>query len=85
MDKPLLSLAESKALRGIAILGIILHNYCHFLGFAVQENEYTFTLAKPMQLLDRIMTLNPDLLVHVLSFFVHSGVPVFLFLPVFAL
>ena len=25
----------------IAILGIILHNYCHFLGFAVKENEYT--------------------------------------------
>ena len=85
MDKPLLSLAESKALRGIAILGIILHNYCHFLGFAVKENEYTFTLAKPMQLLDRIMTLNHDLLVHVLSFFGHYGVPVFLFISGFGL
>ena len=42
MKKELLSMAESKALRGIAILGIILHNYCHFLGFAVKENEYTF-------------------------------------------
>ena len=85
MNKPLLSLAESKALRGIAILGIILHNYCHFLGFAVKENEYTFTLAKPMQLLDRIMTLNHDLLVHVLSFFGHYGVPVFLFISGFGL
>ena len=49
MRKELLSLAESNALRGIAILGIMLHNYCHFLGFAVKENEYTFTLAKPVE------------------------------------
>ena len=85
MTKPLLSLAESKALRGIAILGIILHNYCHFLGFAVKENEYTFTAAKPMQLLDRITSLNPDLFIHVMSFFGHYGVPVFLFISGFGL
>ena len=38
----LLAMSESAALRGIAILGIMLHNYCHWLGFAVKENEYTF-------------------------------------------
>ncbi len=38
-----LSLQQTQALRGLAILGIILHNYCHFLKFAVKENEYTFT------------------------------------------
>lgn len=85
MDKSLLSLSESKALRGIAILGIILHNYCHFLGFAVKENEYTFTAAKPVQLLDRIMSLNHDLFVHVMSFFGHYGVPVFLFISGYGL
>jgi len=85
MKKELLSLTESKALRGIAILGIILHNYCHFLGFAVKENEYTFTLAKPMQLLDRLMELNHDLFVHLFSFFGHYGVPVFLFVSGFGL
>ena len=53
-------MAESKALRGIAILGIILHNYCHFLGFAVKENEYTFNGDKPRQLLERICSLNHD-------------------------
>ena len=85
MKKELLSLAESKALRGIAILGIILHNYCHFLGFAVKENEYTFTASKPMMLLDRIMDLNQHLFVHILSFFGHYGVPVFLFISGFGL
>ena len=77
MRKELLSLAESNALRGIAILGIMLHNYCHFLGFAVKENEYTFTLAKPMQLLDRLTAIDHHLFVHIMSFFGHYGVTVF--------
>lgn len=85
MKKELLSLDGSKALRGIAILGIILHNYCHFLGFAVKENEYTFTAAKPAMLWDRIMVLDHNLFIHVLSFFGHYGVPVFLFISGFGL
>lgn len=78
-------MAESKALRGIAILGIILHNYCHFLRFAVKENEYTFNGDKPRQLLERICSLNHDLFVHLFSFFGHYGVPVFLFVSGFGL
>ena len=85
MNKQLLSLAESKALRGIAILGIMLHNYCHFLRFAVKENEYTFNPGKPMQLLDRLMEPDQYLFVHILSFFGHYGVPVFLFISGFGL
>ncbi len=85
MNKQLLSLTESKALRGIAILGIILHNYCHFLRFAVKENEYTFDAAKPMQLFERLCSLNNDLFVHLFSFFGHYGVPVFLFISGFGL
>ncbi len=85
MSKDLLSLAESKALRGIAILGIMLHNYCHFLGFAVKENEYTFNPDKPRQLLDKLAAIDSNLFVHLLSFFGHYGVPVFLFISGFGL
>ncbi len=85
MNKQLLSITESKALRGIAILGIILHNYCHFLGWAVKENEYTFNVDKPMQLADRLLSLNHDLFVHIFSFFGHYGVPLFLFISGFGL
>lgn len=85
MNKELLTIAQSKALRGIAILGIMLHNYCHFLGFAVKENEYTFTGAKPRDFFDRLFTLNGDLFVHFFSFFGHYGVPVFLFISGFGL
>ena len=41
-DRGLLSRSECHALRGLAILGIFLHNYCHWLGPAVKENEYQF-------------------------------------------
>ena len=85
MNKELLGIAESKALRGIAILGIILHNYCHFLGFAVKENEYTFTASKPEQFFERLSGLDPNLFVHFFSFFGHYGVPIFLFISGFGL
>ena len=36
---------QCTALRGIAILGIVLHNWTHWLPMAVKENEYTFSAA----------------------------------------
>ena len=81
----LLSRTETAALRGIAILGIILHNYCHFLGFAVKENEYKFDAARPMQFLDRLLALDSDLFIHFFSFFGHYGVPIFLFVSGYGL
>ena len=41
-DSDLLTRAECNALRGIAILGIFLHNYCHWLNPVVKENEYQY-------------------------------------------
>ena len=41
-DSQLLNRAECDVLRGIAILGIVLHNYTHWLRPMVKENEYTF-------------------------------------------
>jgi len=72
-------------LRGIAILGIILHNYCHFLSFAVKENEYTFDADRPVQFWDKLMALDPDLFIHLFSFLGHYGVPVFLFVSGYGL
>lgn len=85
MNNELISPARSKALRGVAILGIILHNYCHFLGFAVKENEYTFNPDKPRMLLERLSCNADYLFVHIMSFFGHYGVPVFLFVSGFGL
>ena len=81
----LLSRTESSALRGIAILGIILHNYCHFLGFAVKENEYKFDAGRPLQFLDKLFSLDSDLFIHFFSFLGHYGVPIFLFISGYGL
>ena len=84
-NRELLSRTESAALRGIAILGIILHNYCHFLGFAVKENEYKFDPARPMQFFDKLFSFDSDLFIHFFSFLGHYGVPVFLFISGYGL
>ena len=80
MKQELLSRAECTAMRGIAILAIVLHNYCHFIGRIVKENEYQFFASNNDRLWNAIT--NPDELlpVHLLSYFGHYGVPVFLFL-----
>ena len=83
--KELLTRKECTAMRGIAILAIVLHNYCHFIGKIVQENEYQFFASNNDRLWQVIS--NPDSLlpVHLLSYFGHYGVPVFLFLSGFGL
>lgn len=85
MRKELLSRMECSALRGIAIAGIFLHNYCHWVGQIVQENEYTFDMDNCNHFFSVIK--HPDALfpAHLLSFFGHYGVPVFLFLSAYGL
>ena len=83
--KEILTRRECSAMRGIAILAIMLHNYCHFIGKIVKENEYLY-LESNNNRLWHVLT-NPDELlpVHLLSYFGHYGVPVFLFLSGFGL
>lgn len=72
-------------MKGIAILGIMLHNYCHWLKDIARENEYTWLSWKCDRLWE-VMTQPDSLLpIHLLSFFGHYGVPVFLFLSGFGM
>lgn len=82
---PLLNRTECAALRGIAIIGIFLHNYCHWLGGIVRENEYQYHQRNVDGL--QYALSHPDLYlpVHLLSFFGHYGVPLFLFLSAYGL
>lgn len=81
----LLSRAECSALRGLAIIAIVMHNYSHWLRHIVQENEYQY-FQHNVDWLSRVL-VHPDglLPVHILSFFGHYGVPVFLFLSAYGL
>ena len=42
MNSAILSRPACNALRGLAIIGIFMHNYCHWLGPIVKENEYQY-------------------------------------------
>lgn len=85
MNSELLSRTECTALRGLAIIGIFLHNYCHWLGPVIKENEYQF-FGKNAEAMGRAIHNFDELWVmHVLSFFGHYGVPIFLFLSAYGL
>ena len=81
----LLTRAECSALRGIAIIGIFLHNFCHWLRPVVKENEYLFNIKNCNRMWYELT--HPDCLlpVHIVSFLGHYGVPLFLFLSAYGL
>jgi acyltransferase len=72
-------------MRGLAIIGIFLHNYCHWLGPMVKENEYTFNAENVTRMNHALVHPDNQLPLHLLSFFGHYGVPVFLFLSGYGL
>ena len=85
MNQSILSRNACNALRGLAIIGIFLHNYCHWLGPIVKENEYQFFLRNADWLTQVLANPDINLPIHLLSFFGHYGVPVFLFLSAYGL
>ena len=77
---------ECNALRGLAIIGIFLHNYCHWLRPVVKENEYQYFQRNVDGLYQVLQgSWNELFFFHILSFFGHYGVPVFLFLSAYGL
>ena len=76
---------HSGAIRGLAILAIFLHNYSHVLKGIVLENEYSFVIKRPYQLLHQLLHPTLELPIHLVSFFGHYGVPLFLFLSAYGL
>ena len=85
MNKQILTRNECNALRGLAIIGIFLHNYCHWLGPIVKENEYQYFQKNVDALNVALSQLDHHLFMHLVSFFGHYGVPIFLFLSAYGL
>ncbi|MBQ6200005.1 MAG: acyltransferase [Prevotella sp.] len=72
-------------MRGIAILAIMLHNYCHYVKGIAKENEYQFLTKRCDRLWEALTSPDEYLPMDFLSFFGHYGVPVFLFLSGYGL
>ena len=85
-DEEKLTRTECNALRGLAIIGIFLHNYCPWLQPVVKENEYQYFQNNVNDLYQVLQgSWNELFFFHILSFFGHYGVPVFLFLSAYGL
>ena len=74
---------ECSTLRCIAIVSIMLHNFCHWLPGAVPENEFSFSLEHYESFWESVVSI--DFLIQFFSFFGHLGVPVFVFLTGYGL
>ena len=85
MRTEFLTRAECNALRGVAIIGIFLHNFCHWLPGIIRENEYLFNADNVSALRGVMASPDWNLPLHLLSFFGHYGVPMFLFLSAYGL
>lgn len=76
---------DSSFLKGMAILMIAIHNFCHWLPMAVIENEYTFQLDRIWKYMRYLENGGPHLVLNFISHFGHYGVPLFLFLSGYGL
>jgi peptidoglycan/LPS O-acetylase OafA/YrhL len=85
MKNDCLTRSECAALRGMAIMAIMLHNYCHWFSFAIKENEYTYHSYYNYFLWNHVFNLNKNVIFDLFSFFGHYGVPVFLFISGYGL
>lgn len=87
--KDLLSKTQCNALRGVAILSIIIHNFCHWLNpkVVILENEYNFNYPFSRRMWEYLTGGNIDMYfpVQFFSFFGHYGVAIFMFLSGFGL
>ncbi|MCM1108742.1 MAG: acyltransferase family protein [Clostridium sp.] len=80
-----LSRRDTSILKGLAILGIILHNFTHWLPYTVKESEYTYSFKWAYYMWDHIRTLYHTLPLDLFSYFGHYGVVVFVFLSGYGL
>lgn len=81
----LLGEAEATALRGLAILIIVLHNFLHVLPQSPGENEMDFDAVRVVAALDGIRTDAAAVPRQLSAYLGHYGVQVFIFLSAFGL
>jgi peptidoglycan/LPS O-acetylase OafA/YrhL len=82
-EKPELDARDCLVLRGLAILAISFHNYCHLLS-RVRENEFDFSPQRFLSYLDALH--EPSRIFQAsFSFLGHYGVQIFVFLSAYGL
>lgn len=73
---------ECNILKGWAIIAIAIHNYCHWLPLASNENEYTWREERTLYFFQHI---GDSFFINLFSFWGHYGVVIFVFLTGYGL
>lgn len=81
----LLSKQECAIGRGLAIVCIMLHNYCHAFDFAIQESEFNFALDQSLRWGDYLHHIDGNFLINVFSTWGIYSLPLFFFLAGYGL
>ena len=76
---------QSLIMRGMAIVAIALHNYCHLMYFTINENESSFSKEHVLDFFSQMTVPSNEWIYNVFSFLGWYGVPVFIFLTGFGL
>ena len=76
---------DSLQLRGLAILLIIIHNFCHVLPNAIAENEYLWSIEPILQYGRYIQHGGPHLILNFFSHYGFYGIALFIFLSGYGL
>lgn len=71
------SFAQIQTFKGLAILMIVLHNFCHLLPGAAVENEYVFLAERTWRFFSLLSEGN-HVGLNLFSYIGHYGVPLFL-------
>lgn len=72
-------------MRGLSIIAIALHNFCHIAPHVVRENESEFIAENAVGIVNSDLFSSPQGIFDILSYFGWYGVPVFIFLTGFGL
>lgn len=81
----LLTRAQCRALRGIAIVMIVVHNVAHRLPGNIDENEYSLDINNTRAFFAALSHPGYELVQQLFSFLGHYGVPLFVFLTGYGL
>lgn len=76
---------ECSALKGLAILSIVLHNLCHWTPLSLGTNEFFFSQRYADNLWNYLHSLDGNFFIVLGSFFGQFGVQIFLFLSAYGL
>lgn len=85
MNKALLNKSECSFLKGVAIIFIVLHNYCHDFPSTIDGNEFQWIHNNMVSFNNHLFQLSNYIISDFFSYWGHYGIVIFLFISGYGL